>query len=573
MRNGIEDQIIDRRVEDLLNPSLKWGTNLMPTSGLDVTAKDGLMSNPPEEAPASVDNVYVSTRVETNPNEPPQLELHKRLLTSNVVLSAAIEKERLSELQLLQDGDDITAWIRDNLIILPKGDYALELGLAGDVTVQPEMKRIVYAVREAYEQFIVESHRDVGSEVKTLLSAERDEVLQQLLTASIEHNDLESADGSSEEQLKLAKLKVERFRELLKAVSAKVESIDEDTDQLDQLHLAVSGKWILRSATINGVTIERESTSSDDPFAPDQERQAKEVTDGPKTLTAAHRYQSAIFDAGHVSFVGPQGLSVERWSYVLDAETDPLGITMTQGGTSITGTLWQSKSQMVLSFATGDDPPETSADHRGPIFRYERDETDSAWLKKESIRVREIAMDLLLHGTSAQQATAVEFNDLADSLLRESDIREQVNAVSEQANEQRRLGKLQTAKSLDHDASILSLRVVEEIAMRLADQRLRENEKRVRQKVDQLNSQAAILRGEGRFAEAEVVEREVQKLLFDRDPDLQRVDQLKRRAAKARLEGKHPDAMLYDQQVEAVLQQVKTRYKQIDSPEVNSARR
>ena len=578
MRNAFEGQIINRRVEDLLNPKLKWQTNLLPANAVEVPANDSRVSFPSEEFGTSKDNAFVSTQVNTNPNEPPQLELHKQLLTSNVVLSAAIEKGQLSELQLLKSSGDIKTWLRDNLVVRPIGEYSLLLGLASGHRAQAdternndEMEQIVHAVREAYEQFIVESHRDVASEVKSLLSAERDDLRQQFLVASMEFKDLDSGESTTDEQLTLAKQKVERLQALLQAVSAKVDAIEVDSGKIDQLQQAISGRWVLRSATIEGMTYEGEAPASEDPFAKQPSDQTKNDSRAARTLESFSRYRTAIFEDDQLSFISSPDGSVDKWELFFEPETDPLKIILVQGETTIGGLLWHGKSQLVLSLAGDHDKfPKSIDDNAAHVLRYDRDETDPQWLKSEAARLRKMATDLLLNGNAGQQETAIEFHELAASMSREAGYREKANDFKTQATESRRLGKIRTAKSLEHDSMMQSLSADEVAATRISDQRLRHDERRVRQKVDQLNSQAASLRGEGRFAEADIVERELQKLLFDRDPDLQQVDQLKRSAAKARLDGKHPDAKLYDEQADELLEQVKGRYKQLDSPEAKT---
>lgn len=107
----------------------------------------------------------------------------------------------------------------------------------------------------------------------------------------------------------------------------------------------------------------------------------------------------------------------------------------------------------------------------------------------------------------------------------------------------------------------------------MADQRIREQEERFRERIRQLNFRAGALRSEGRFDDADEVDREVQQLLRDRDPDLERANELKQRAASARLEGKHRDAELYDQQADELLRVIRQRYKNLDLPGAAESKR
>ena len=95
--------------------------------------------------------------------------------------------------------------------------------------------------------------------------------------------------------------------------------------------------------------------------------------------------------------------------------------------------------------------------------------------------------------------------------------------------------------------------------------RISEQRKRSREEVRQLQLRAALLREEGRFADAEKIDRNVQGLLRHQDPDLVLGNELKQRAAAARLDGKHQDAELFDRQADELLKKAAERYRQVDS--------
>ena len=320
----------------------------------------------------------------------------------------------------------------------------------------------------------------------------------------------------------------------------------------------IAGRWLLESAETQGATIKWER---DD--AADNSALKKEIGDLPGGA-------SAVFDEEHVSFGPHWEQPDEQWDYHLDEEADPRRITFTRGERTMKGIIWAWKGELVISLAqAGKDFPQDfkSQGNRNFILRCRRDEADPQWLTNQAASLRAIAAELLQNGTAQQQTTAREFIAIADSFEREARFRQQAVSARLRAAELRQAGKLQQAKSLERDAEQFDAGAIVEGAERHAGQVMRDQETRFRENLKQLNLRATVLRREGRFDEADEVDREVKELLRERDPDIKRIYELNQRAAQARLDGKLQDAELFDQQADELIQKVRERYRDDDETE------
>jgi hypothetical protein len=106
---------------------------------------------------------------------------------------------------------------------------------------------------------------------------------------------------------------------------------------------------------------------------------------------------------------------------------------------------------------------------------------------------------------------------------------------------------------------------------RKASERVNETKMRNRQalrvRVETLIDQAASLRNEMLFDDAERVEVEIVKLCFELDSRLVRVNALKQKMAESLLDGKFDDAQMYNREANELLAQLKKDYELIINKE------
>lgn len=320
-------------------------------------------------------------------------------------------------------------------------------------------------------------------------------------------------------------------------------------------HLGLLGKWVLESGRIGGRTSERAHK--------------------PKALGATTEYAVAVFDYDRVSFGEDSDRPASVWSFDLEEEADPRRILLSEGDKTVKGAISHSMGQMVLSLAmNGGDFPEDfgSEGDDSLVLRYRRDETDPQWLKRKVAQFRDFAAKVESGGAASQRQHAAFLREQAEFIQSEVDSREQAKQALEQAKELRQAGKHQSAKERERDAENLRMRALEISAERREAVDLYEHEKRLRQEVKQLNARAGTLREEGRFAEAGEVETEVRNLLRDLDPELQRANELKQRASQARFDGKHQDAELFEREANRLLENVKQRWSSPDAATATAQR-
>ena len=208
-----------------------------------------------------------------------------------------------------------------------------------------------------------------------------------------------------------------------------------------EIRNAIIGKWKLKSAERRGDRLQ--SDASD-----------------------LQPYSSIEFDADQVSFgKASDQATLERWSYRLDLDSDPMRLELSRSGVTRKAICWYvygSDSPLVgqLSIVLpeeGDDFPagfDTNGNDNLKLD-YQRDETDPDWLEAEASRFRKNAGDLLLHGNAGQQELARELQEWAAFYLREASLRRKAQATAATANELRVAGKLQQAKLAQHDADEL----------------------------------------------------------------------------------------------------------------------
>ncbi|MGI9516544.1 MAG: hypothetical protein ACR2NP_05850, partial [Pirellulaceae bacterium] len=89
----------------------------------------------------------------------------------------------------------------------------------------------------------------------------------------------------------------------------------------------------------------------------------------------------------------------------------------------------------------------------------------------------------------------------------------------------------------------------------------------------QLTNRAAALRGEFNFEAAAQVEAEIRQLCWDYDPRLIRINDLKQHASASRLEGRMLDADMYEREAERVLAALKVEYGDGANPSPESSSR
>ncbi len=313
-----------------------------------------------------------------------------------------------------------------------------------------------------------------------------------------------------------------------------------------EIRNAIIGKWKLKSAERRGDRLQVDASD-------------------------LQPYSLIEFDADHVSFGKASAqATLERWSYRLDLDSDPMRLELSRSGVTRKAICWyvyDSDSPLVgqLSIVLpeeGDDFPEGFDTNGNDNLKldYQRDETDPDWLEAEASRFRKNAVDFLLHGNAGQQEFARELQEWAAFYLREASLRRKAQATAATANELRVAGKLQQAKLVQRDADELRSQADAEHAKWEVSVQLRDlekqrqdwiNEKQRQDWIKMLTAKTANLRDDGRFDEAREVERELQQLL--RDQNRSRANELKRRAAESRAKGDHRDADLYDREAERLL--------------------
>ena len=217
-RRQITNQIIDRRVEDLLNPQLNGEAGQPSTNSAST-----------EVVPSTA--VYVWIRPKSFALNADEVAVHKRLVTSDAVLASAVRDSQLNSLPLIATQPDQVSWLRENLIVRSTSERSVEIALTGDPDSRPQLVKIVNAVRVAYEQFVEDYHQSTASETIKVLSAERDEVQRQLATAQAEYEALRSGDGTTEAEEKTAKSNVAKIQGLLDTITAMLAEIDLDDDE------------------------------------------------------------------------------------------------------------------------------------------------------------------------------------------------------------------------------------------------------------------------------------------------------------------------------------------------------
>ena len=304
-----------------------------------------------------------------------------------------------------------------------------------------------------------------------------------------------------------------------------------------ELRHAIAGKWILKSAQ-----------RGDDRLKPDAAELVRDST---------IEFMPGFLSQGKV-----------RWNYRLDVDSDPMRLELSRGEETRKAICYFGSNlpyaghlTIVIPAEGAGFPTRLNPAGTGNLqLNYIRDKTDPDWLEAEAARLRKLAADLLLHGNGAQQEFARELQEQVRFLDDEIAVRRKAQAEVNKAKTLKASGKETQAKLLEERAQIRLIQLEADLAEQEATRRLREREKDLKQEVEDLTAMAASFREDGQFDKAREFERRLQQLLLSRDPDLKRANDLKRRAAEARLEGKHRDAELYDREAERLLAVVEQRY-------------
>lgn len=550
MRTRIEDEIIARRVEDLLNPDIQWDQPTAQSARpIDETRPTNLDRTPVDELAAYRGFLWESLK-------PLQHQRNELLSLIAEIEQSVVELESV-DISADAEADEKERLERENAVIASK------IAQLNDrlKSLRPEL--------DSTERQITFLKRKLA-EVPTAANA-KDIALDATVTA-LGNGTVKISAGSDEGAGQGLRLRqTDRGEE---------DKLTPDTTDLSAPNTAtfaetIVGKWIIVSCERRGEMFRTKAESADAATDTPGEKHA-DLNDQSEAQQMLLDYAVVHFQGDHVAFVSDSDELVAKWYCTIEDEADPRQISLVSGDKTRKGIIWARERQMVVTLAIdGGDFP-TKFDTAGTdnvTLRFERDETDPEWLRHIVAHLRTLGTELLLRGNATQHETAREWINMADSWQREADCREQAETATIKAKQLRAAGKHQQAKAQDFEAESSRARAEEERARREAEMRMHNQRLQFRERIRQMNFRAGTMRREGRFAEAEELDREIQNMLRDEDPDLLRANELKQRAAQAKLDGKHEDAALFDEQAEKLLQQVKSRYKDVEATEVNPEHR
>lgn len=129
-----------------------------------------------------------------------QRQTQATLITSNLVLNAALRREGIAQLPLIAGKADPVQWLRQQIRVRFPGEAdILEISMKGEDPQQ--IKEIVNAVKDAYMEQVVNVDREFVLRRKNLLQQSYERTLELVKNRSARYEELANAVGSSDSEV------------------------------------------------------------------------------------------------------------------------------------------------------------------------------------------------------------------------------------------------------------------------------------------------------------------------------------------------------------------------------------